>query len=163
MSRCAVSCEHSASFAHFDEVILPSYPFNNRLTMFRCRSLSDQSVNLSRQAFGNSEPFDDGKTEFRGGSGRRFRLSLTQPRDRLPGMNAANVDGQVQCAAGVCTDWLLSIQVLTIQITKRLRVGPLPIEFTEIRYKTCIRLRVRRPIRCCSDQAGRPPIDGHAG
>ena len=41
MSRVAVSCEHLASFAHFDEVSLPSNPSSKRLTTFRCRSLND--------------------------------------------------------------------------------------------------------------------------
>ena len=40
MSRWAVSCEHLASLAHFDEVSLPSSPSSKRLTTFRCRSLS---------------------------------------------------------------------------------------------------------------------------
>ena len=41
ISRLAVSCEHLASFAHLDEVSLPSKPSSRRLTIFRCRSLND--------------------------------------------------------------------------------------------------------------------------
>lgn len=49
MSRSAVSCEHFASFAHFEEVSLPSKPFNNRLIMLRWPSLNSVPANRSQK------------------------------------------------------------------------------------------------------------------
>src|SRR3989304_6002767 len=40
MSRSAVSCEHFAIFAHFDDVSLPSIPSSSLLSMSLCRSLN---------------------------------------------------------------------------------------------------------------------------
>ncbi len=40
ISRSAVSWEHLAGLAHFEEVSLPSKPLSRRLTIFRCRSLN---------------------------------------------------------------------------------------------------------------------------
>lgn len=52
MSRYAVSCEHLASFAHLDDVSLPSKPSSNRFRILIWRSLSGSLAKCSqRRAF----------------------------------------------------------------------------------------------------------------
>lgn len=48
MSRFAVSCEHLAITAHFDEVILPSNPFSNRFSTLIWRSFSASAAARSQ-------------------------------------------------------------------------------------------------------------------
>ncbi len=72
ISRCAVSCEHLARFAHFDEVSLPSNPSSNRLTTFLCfgyRLLP--SCTTSAPVPGSSTPREQAVAD---GSARKLRI-----------------------------------------------------------------------------------------
>src|SRR5271170_2288095 len=49
ISRNAVSCEHLASFAHLDDVRLPSKPLSSWLMILRCRSLKVEPAQRSQK------------------------------------------------------------------------------------------------------------------
>lgn len=50
MSRAAVSCEQPVSFAHFDELSLPSKSSSRRLSTFTCRGFSEIAAQAFQQA-----------------------------------------------------------------------------------------------------------------